>query len=80
MRRDGREVYARSANRELLAIPLLPSEHSAAVGKGEAILTVPDALAVTVNGDGTLIVSLEEPYAASQTLRVLTHWEQRLAK
>jgi len=34
----------------------------------------------TVNGDGSQFVAREQPFAAGQTLRVLTNWEKRLAR
>jgi hypothetical protein len=34
----------------------------------------------SVNADGSQFVVLETPFAAGQTLRVLTNWENRLIK
>jgi serine/threonine protein kinase/Tol biopolymer transport system component len=80
IRHDGREVYAATASLDIQAYPIVPSEHSAQAGTPQTLLSAPDALGVTVSGDGNLIVVLEQPYAAGQTLRVLTQWHQRLTQ
>jgi dipeptidyl aminopeptidase/acylaminoacyl peptidase len=80
IRNDAREVYVYASNRELKAVPIVISEHSASVGPPQTIVSLSQALALTVSGDGQQIVAIEQPYAVGQTLRVLTHWEQRLAK
>jgi hypothetical protein len=42
-------------------------------GAAQTILGAPDARGVSVNSDGTAFVVLEQPCAAAQTVRVLTH-------
>jgi hypothetical protein len=41
-------------------------------------MTPPGADAITVNPTGTEFVVTEQPFAAGQTLRVLTRWDARL--
>lgn len=43
---------------------------------GKDIYTVMNG--ITINGDGTVFVVVETPFATGQTLRVLTNWETRL--
>jgi serine/threonine-protein kinase len=81
IRPDGREVYARTQDGALTAISLTPAGETMTVGATTVLFKVPGGInAVTGNPAGTEFVIEELPYAAGQSLRVLTRWDTRLKR
>jgi serine/threonine protein kinase len=81
IRPDGREVFLRTQDGTLTAISVTPAGETVTVGATTALFKVPGGInAVTTNPTGTEFVIEELPYAAGQSLRVLTHWDARLRR
>jgi len=79
IRRDGREVFISATDGTLQAIPITPAGDGVILGAPQTLYRLPAGDGTfTVNADGTEFVVTETPFAAGQTLRVLTNWEARL--
>ena len=80
IRRDAREVYTDTPARGVQVVPIETSEHTLRVSAARTLTKLPAAKEIAFNGDGTEFVALEQPYAAGQTLRIVTNWPQRLTQ
>ncbi len=81
IRRDGREVLISAADGTLQSIPITPAGDGVILGAPQTLFRLPagdGTFSVTANG--TEFVVTETPFAAGQTLRVLTNWEARLVR
>ncbi|HET9370554.1 MAG TPA: protein kinase [Vicinamibacterales bacterium] len=79
LRPDGREVIVIDRSGMVKAVAITPSGDTVAIGATTPLfMTPPGADAITVNPTGTEFVVTEQPFAAGQTLRVLTRWDARL--
>jgi serine/threonine protein kinase/Tol biopolymer transport system component len=81
IRPDGREVIVRTQDSAIKAISLTPAGETMTIGTTTVLFKVPAGInAVTVNPTGTEFIIEESPFAAGQSLRVLTHWDVRLRR
>ena len=81
VRADGREVFVSSVDGILKSIALTLVGDTVTLGAPTTLFKLPAADAsFAANGDGTQFVVLEKPFAAGQTLRMLTNWETRLSR
>jgi hypothetical protein len=79
LRPDGREVIVIDRSGMVKAVAITPSGDTVAIGATTPLfMTPPGADAITVNPTGTEFDVTEQPFAAGQTLRVLTRWDARL--
>ena len=80
MRRDGREIYSLSADNTLKAVSVTPAGDGVVLGAPTTLFKLPlGEGSFDVNADGTEFFLSETPFAAAQTLRILTNWESRLS-
>ncbi len=81
IRADGREVIVGTPDGLLKSIALTPAGDGLTLGVPTTLFKLPSGNGeFTVSGDGKQLVVLETPFAAGQTLRVLTNWEKRLTR
>jgi hypothetical protein len=81
LRADTREAFYASSEGSLKAIAITPGSDSLTLGAPQTLFKLPPGTGeFSVNADGSQFVVLETPFAAGQTLRVLTNWENRLIK
>jgi Tol biopolymer transport system component len=81
LRPDGREIYVASTDGTVKAMAVTPAGDTATLGAPTPLFKAPTGTTeATANPDGTQFVLLESPFAAAQTLRVLTNWDARLKK
>jgi hypothetical protein len=78
-RRDGKEIVFRSLNNQVMAVPVDARNDSVSVGRPVTLFRPTldqGALAMTPAADRFVVV--EYPYAAGQTIHMLTNWRERL--
>ena len=78
-RSDGRELYYFDRTLNVTAVSFTPQNDTAVVGRPVKLFTLsaePSDMAVA--GDGQRFLVGEKPFAAGQSLRVLTNWTARL--
>jgi hypothetical protein len=81
IRPDGREVIVRTQDGALKAIALTPAAQTTKVGATTVLFKLPSEIsAATIHPAGTEFIVEESPFAAGQSLRVLTHWDVRLKR
>jgi eukaryotic-like serine/threonine-protein kinase len=81
LRADGREVFVATPDGLLKSIGLTPTGDGLTLGAPVTLFKLPAGDGnFSVSGDGSQFVVAEYPFAAGQTLRVLTNWEKRLAR
>ena len=81
MRPDGREVFVVAQDLVVKSISLIPAGDTMRLGPTTTLFKLPMVSdAFTVNPTGTEFIVQSTPFAAGQTLRVLTHWDARLKK
>ena len=81
VRADGREVFVVTLDGVLKSIALTLVGDAVSLGAPTTLFKLPPADgSFSANGDGSQFVVLEKPFAAGQTLRVLTNWEKRLSR
>ena len=79
LRPDGREVIFLDRSGMVKAVSLTPSGDTVSVGATTTLFMAPAGVdAITVSPTGNELVITEQPFAAGQTLRVLTRWDARL--
>ncbi len=79
IRPDGREAFVTTRDATVKVISLNPAGDAMTVGATTVLFRLPPGtVASTVNATGTEFVVEETPFAAGQTLRVLTNWAERL--
>jgi serine/threonine protein kinase/Tol biopolymer transport system component len=80
-RNDGRELYYVDRMLNVTAVSFTPQNDTAVVGPPVKLFTVSEATGtgeMAVSGDGRRFLVTEMPFAAGQSLRVLTNWTARL--
>ena len=80
-RSDGRELYYIDRALTVTAASFTPQNDTAVVGPPVKLFTLSEAndtSAMAVTGDGRRFLVTEMPFAAGQSLRVLTNWTARL--
>jgi eukaryotic-like serine/threonine-protein kinase len=82
-RNDGRELFYIDRTLNVTAVSFTPQNDTAVVGPPVKLFTLPAAIGasdVAVSGDGRRFLVTEMPFAAGQSLRVLTNWTARLQR
>ena len=80
IRADGREVFI-TDDGALKSISLTPDGDGLTLGAPRTLFTMPRGDgSFSVSADGNMLIVTETPFAAGQTLRLLTNWEKRLGK
>jgi Tol biopolymer transport system component len=78
-RKDGREIVVRSADGQVMAVPVDTRGESVTTGRPVALFRPSvDQASLQMAPDGNRFLVTELPYAAGQTIRVLTNWRERL--
>ena len=78
-RRDGQEIVFRSLDGQVVSVAVNARGESVSAAQPVALFRLPfnqSAVTMTPNGDRFLVS--EYPYAAGQTIHVLTNWHERL--
>jgi len=79
-RPDGKEIVFTSLDGQMMAVPIEVHGETASAGRPVTLFRLPfnqSNVAMSPNGDRFLVS--EYPYAAGQTIHVLTNWQYRLA-
>ena len=77
-RADGKEMFFKGLDGRLYAVPVKPAGSGLVFGTPVPLFRGPNLTDWDVMPDGQQFVVVDEPYAAAQTLRVLTNWTARL--
>ena len=82
LRPDGREVFYAGADGWLKSLSLTPTGDSLTLGAPQVLFKLPLIVygAFSPSSDGQRFVIAETPFAAGQTLKILTNWDTRLAR
>jgi hypothetical protein len=78
-RRDGKEVIFRSPDNQIMVVTVDARGETVSASHPLSLFRLPsdqDVIAMTPNGDRFLLT--EFPYAAGQTIHVLTNWQARI--
>jgi Tol biopolymer transport system component len=78
IRKDGREAYFATPDGMIKAVALNLGADSASIGSVTSLFRADVNPGFEANSKGTEFVVAETPFAAGQTLTVLTNWEARL--
>ena len=80
-RRDGREIVFQSVDARVMAVPVDTRGETINAGEPVALFRLPaNQSMVAVTRDADRFVVSEYPFAAGQTIHVLTNWRARLAQ
>jgi hypothetical protein len=78
-RRDGKELLIGSGEDQVMSVPVDVRGEQISAGEGVPLFRMPaNHGAVAVAPDGKRVLIVEYPYAAGQTIHVLTNWHQRI--
>jgi eukaryotic-like serine/threonine-protein kinase len=80
-RRDAREIVLLSADAQVISVPVELHGESVSAGRPTVLFRLPSNqsnVATTPNADRFLVS--EYPYAAGQTIHLLTNWQERLGR
>jgi serine/threonine-protein kinase len=78
-RRDGKELLIGSGDDQVMSVSIDARGDQISVGEPVPLFRMPaNHGAVTVSRDGQRVLIVEYPYAAGQTLHVLTNWHARI--
>ncbi len=81
LRRDGGEVFFKTADASLMSVTLTPAGEGLTLGPPKTLFKLPTGDgSFSPSAQGNEFVVHETPFAKGQTLRVLTNWEKRLSK
>jgi Tol biopolymer transport system component len=80
-RRDGREIVFQSVDARVMAVPVDTRGETLAAGQPVTLFRLPfNQSMVAMTPDADRFVVSEYPFAAGQTIHVLTNWRARLAQ
>jgi serine/threonine protein kinase/Tol biopolymer transport system component len=78
-RRDGKELLIGSGDDQVMSVSVDARGEQISIGEPVPLFRMPaNHGAVTVSRDGQRVLIVEYPYAAGQTLHVLTNWHERI--